>query len=174
LKFSTRSRDSAGSLQNLFDFKVTTTMSTRYPPKQSLPHLACAYFYDTTRPNRYPAMVTTDPALCSDGDGLANRYEYPFDLNPADSALLNPITMPLKAKTGTLRHQRREKALTTLTTLTTLTYTVWTSRDLATWTQDNGPTQPPNPAVAEVETVRVKLSVALLTAPQFFVRIQIQ
>jgi hypothetical protein len=110
-------------------------------------------------------MVITDPALDSDGDGLTNRYEYAFNLNPANSALLNPITMPLKAKTGTLRHQRREKALTTLT------HTVWTFRNIATWTKDNGSTRTPSPAVAEVETVRVKLSATVLTAPQLFLRI---
>ena len=55
--------------------------------------------------------------------------------------------------------------------LTGLNFTVWTSTDLTTWTQDTGAVQTSGAPVAGIETVTVDLSPALLSQPRLFVRL---
>ncbi len=114
----------------------------------------------------YLSVDVSVPTADSDSDGLSNQQEYAFALNPTSGSSVNPITVPLNASAGTFSYSRREQALTTLA------YTVWTSTDLATWTEDVGAVQTPGAPIAEVETVAVTLSPAILTATKLFVRMK--
>jgi hypothetical protein len=77
---------------------------------------------------------------------------------------VNPFPVPLDAG-GAFSYTRRDEALTGLS------YEVWTSTDLMNWDKDDGAGQSPRTPVAEVETVAVTLTPALLTAPELFVRV---
>lgn len=58
------------------------------------------------------------------------------------------------------------------TSWTGLTCTVWTSTNLTPWTQDTGVTQTINSTTCNLQTVTIRLSNALLTGPNLFVRVQ--
>ena len=75
-------------------------------------------------------FTDTDPAHDPDGDGMTNKLEYAFGLDPTTDLLANPIAVPLIA--GTFGYTRRAPALSGLT------YTVWTSENLVDWSQDIG------------------------------------
>ncbi|MCU0785063.1 MAG: Ig-like domain-containing protein, partial [Verrucomicrobia bacterium] len=107
-----------------------------------------------------------DPNADFDGDGLSNNYERIWGLNPTNAASRNSFTAIAGIKSGNFSYTRRTRALTGLN------YTVWTSTNLVTWAQDPGAIQTPGTLVAEVETVAVTLSPALLTGPQLFVRMR--
>jgi hypothetical protein len=68
-------------------------------------------------------------------------------------------------RNGNLTYTRRTSALANAT------YTIWTSPDLTTWTQDIGATQTVISTVNNVQTVSVTISPALLTGSQRFVRV---
>ena len=107
---------------------------------------------------------TGDP----DGDGMTNFEEYAFGLKPNDGASVNPILEPLSKTAGTFTYSRRDNALTGLT------YKVWTSPDLAVWTEDAGATQDDSagPDGQGVESVVVTLSgTKPLAAGRLFVRV---
>jgi fibronectin-binding autotransporter adhesin len=104
-----------------------------------------------------------------DNDGLTNHEEYAFGLDPTGGSSVNPIAVQLNKTTGTFSYTRR------LQSLTDLTYTVWTSVDLATWTEDNGATtsQTVTGTVGEVETVQATIPGTLpLTAPKLFIQVR--
>ncbi len=113
----------------------------------------------------------TDPLVIGDaadpdGDGVSNRAEYAFGLLPNSGTSVNPITVPLDKSAGTFTYTRRDP------TLTSINYTVWTSTNLASWTEDPdakqsaGPTDPNG-----VQAVVVTLS-TLPTAPRFFIQVR--
>lgn len=87
-----------------------------------------------------------------DHDGLSNRTEYAFGLNPNSGASSSPITVALDKKTGTFSYTRRA------TSKTNLTYTVWFSTDLGDWTQDTNAIEEITIVSGDVETVEVTLS----------------
>ncbi|MBN8460812.1 MAG: autotransporter-associated beta strand repeat-containing protein [Verrucomicrobia bacterium] len=104
-----------------------------------------------------------------DADGLTNHEEYAFGTDPTGGSSVNPITVPLDKTTGTFSYTRR------LQSLTGLTYSVWTSTDLATWTEDTGATtsQTVTGTVGEVETVQATIPGTLpLTAPKLFIQVR--
>ena len=113
----------------------------------------------------------TDPLVIGasadpDGDGVTNRAEYAFGLLPNSGTSANPITVPLDKGTGTITYTRRDPALTSLT------YTVWTSTDLAVWTEDPGALQsagPTNPS--GVQVVGVTLTTPP-TTPSCFIQVR--
>ncbi len=114
----------------------------------------------------------TNPAIIGenadpDRDGLSNRDEYAFGLNPASGASATPITTPLDRATGTFTYTRRNPALTGMT------YTIETSTTLAagSWTPDAGAKQEVLSTTDDVQKVRVTLSPALLAAPRLFARV---
>jgi len=112
-----------------------------------------------------PEADLSDPDADLDGDGLTNREERIWGLDPTNAASCNPISVPLDAA-GSFSYTRRDDALTGMT------YSIWTSIDLETWTKDTGASQVPGtPDANGVETVTVTLSPALLTATQLFVRV---
>ena len=115
----------------------------------------------------YPGVDLSNPNADLDGDGMTNDQERIWGLNPTSSASASPIatTATFKA-TGNLIYTRR------VPSLTALTYTVWTSTNLSTWTQDAGATQTVNSTVSNVQTVTVKLSPALMAQPKLFVRVK--
>jgi autotransporter-associated beta strand protein len=101
-----------------------------------------------------------------DSDGLTNREEYAFGLNPTAGSPVNPIAVALDKTNGTFSYTRR------LQSLTGLTYSVWYSTDLAGWTQDTGAAQGTPVVAGEVETVPVTVSSALLANPKLFIRVK--
>jgi hypothetical protein len=110
--------------------------------------------------------IGINPDADNDGDGLKNRNEYYFGLDPDNGASLNPITAQLDKTAGTFSYQRRSS-------LTGISFTVWTSTDLETWTRDNGAIQNPAAAIDQIETVTVTLSADKpLTDPEYFVRVK--
>lgn len=114
----------------------------------------------------------TNPAIIGenadpDRDGLSNRDEYAFGLNPASGASASPITTPLDKASGTFTYTRRNPALTGMT------YTIETSTTLApgSWSPDTGAKQDVLSTTNDIQTVRVTLSPALLAAPRRFARV---
>jgi hypothetical protein len=105
-----------------------------------------------------------------DGDGLSNRQEHAFGLNPTSGASVSPITVQLDPDGGTFTYTRRDPSLTNLA------YSVWTSTDLGTWTMDGDAAEGvPTTDGNDVQTVPVTLSAAALATAvdgTLFVRVQ--
>ena len=117
-------------------------------------------------------LATGSEAGDLDNDGLTNQQEYAFGLLPNSGASVNPIIVPLDKTTGTFRYTRRATPAAS-----GLTYTVWTSENLAGWTQDAGATasQTVISTSGGVETVEVTLSGALpLAQPKLFLQVRAQ
>jgi hypothetical protein len=108
----------------------------------------------------------TDPNADFDGDRTSNDHERIWGLNPTNAASRNPFTSTSNLAVGNFSYTRR------IPSLTGYSYTVWTSTNLTTWAQDTGAVQAPGAPVAEVETVTVNLSPALLGGPRLFVRMR--
>ena len=101
-----------------------------------------------------------------DGDGLTNKDEYAFGLDPTDASSVNPIAVPFDKSGGTFSYTRRDPAEGT-----NFTYAVWTSTDLDDWTEDDTAVQTPGVTDGNGnQTVAVTLS-GPPTAPTFFVRV---
>lgn len=99
-----------------------------------------------------------------DGDGLSNHDEYAFGLDPESGSSVSPVTVQLSKAAGTFTYTRRKPSLTGLT------YKIWTSTNLASWTEDTGAIQTPTDS-GDNQSVAVTVSGAPLTAPKFFVRV---
>jgi uncharacterized repeat protein (TIGR02543 family) len=112
----------------------------------------------------YPGFVLTDPGADTDGDGLSNKNEYAFGLDPTrgSSSQALSVTGTLHSN-GTFHYTRRATSA--------LNYSVWTSTDLKSWTRDTSAFQTPGVQVGETVTVAVTLG-SSPTADQFFVRVQ--
>ena len=61
---------------------------------------------------------------------MTNFEEYSFGLDPRNGSSCNPIIVPFDRSTGTFTYTRRDPALGT-----NLAYSVWTSTDLAHWSE---------------------------------------
>jgi hypothetical protein len=129
-------------------------------------------YYPTGRPTDYQAWDANFPgidlpaAADADSDGLSNDTERLFGLDPTRSSA-NPVRSTDTLKTaGNFTYTRR------IPSLSGATYTVWTSTDLTTWTQDFGATQNITTTADNVQTVSVTLSPALLNSGTRFVRVQ--
>ena len=68
-----------------------------------------------------------------DNDGLTNFQEFAFGLIPNSGSSVNPITVQLSKTSGQFTYQRLNGS--------GLTYTIWTSPDLVTWTEDGAAIQ---------------------------------
>jgi hypothetical protein len=102
-----------------------------------------------------------------DKDGVSNRDERIWGLDPTSGASHNPIITPLDRSTGTFRYTRRDRSLTGLT------YSVWTSTDLLNWTEDLSAGQlPGEPGGNGVLTEDVTLSPELLVNPSLFIQMR--
>ncbi len=113
------------------------------------------------------AGLAGGPDSDDDGDGLNNRSEYAFALNPKSGSSANPITIPLKPADGTFTYTRRDPALGT-----NLAYSVWTSPDLASWTQDASASQTVTSTQGDVQSVRVTISPSRLSSSKLFVQVR--
>jgi autotransporter-associated beta strand protein len=113
------------------------------------------------------AGVSGAPDADDDGDGLNNRSEYAFALNPKSGSSANPITIPFKPADGTFTYTRRDPALGT-----NLAYTIWTSPDLASWTQDASATQTVTSTQADAQSVKVTVSPGRLSNAKLFVQVR--
>jgi hypothetical protein len=113
------------------------------------------------------AGVSGGPDADDDGDGLNNRGEYAFALNPKSGSSANPVTIPLKPADGTFTYTRRDPALGT-----NLAYTIWTSPDLVSWTQDASASQAVTATQGEVQSVRVTISPGRLSSAKLFVQVR--
>jgi autotransporter-associated beta strand protein len=106
-------------------------------------------------------LPTADP----DGDGMTNQQEYAFGLNPASASSANPIAASLSSTTGKFSYTRRATPATT-----GLIYTILTSPNLVTWTEDVGAAQTVVTS-SNVETVTFTLSNTATTG-KMFVRVK--
>lgn len=111
----------------------------------------------------YPGTDLADPHADFDSDRLSNNQERLFGLDPTSSSSMDPFTAPLDPEAGTFSYSRRA-------TPWEITYTVWTSSDLETWTEDPGAIQTAGTPLGWVETVVVTLSPALMSGTRLFVR----
>jgi len=112
----------------------------------------------------YAGFDLTNPAADADGDKVSNFAEYAFGLDPTKGTSSNPITASLTTN-GHFSYTQLAN--------TGLTYTVWTSTDLLTWTQDTGATQTVGTPVNGISTVAVQTTAAPV-AGKLFVRVQAQ
>jgi len=111
-------------------------------------------------------FTDTDPSADPDGDGMTSQQEYAFGLNPTSGASVSPILSPLN-NAGSFTYTRRNPALTNLS------YTVQTSTTLleASWLNDVTAVQEVIATEGSVQTVRVTLTGAPLTAGRIFARV---
>ncbi len=120
--------------------------------------------------NLYPSITAPAdklPTADPDADGLTNQQEYAYGLAPNSGSSVNPILVQLNKTAGTFTYQRRSS--------TGLNYTIWTSPDLITWTQDTTAIQAPGtPDGNNVQSVVTTLTGAPLTATKLFVRVKAQ
>jgi autotransporter-associated beta strand protein len=100
-----------------------------------------------------------------DGDGLSNGEERIWGLDPTKGSSRNPIVTPLDPATGKFRYSRRDPVRTGKK------FTIWTSGNLADWTQDTAAIQSRGPMVDFIETVEVTLTAAPVNG-RLFVRVQ--
>ena len=71
-----------------------------------------------------------------DKDGLTNREEYAFGLDPTNGSSNNPIVSSLDKKSGQFTYIRRDPA----TKKTGLDYSIWTSSNLIDWNLESDAT----------------------------------
>jgi autotransporter-associated beta strand protein len=115
---------------------------------------------------KFPGANLTDPNADFDGDGLTNNDERIWGLDPTKAASRNPFNSLTGLTHGTFSYTRR------VPSLTGLRYTVWTSTNLTTWTEDPGAVQTPGAALVEVETVSSTVSPALVTGAQLYLQMR--
>ena len=140
------------------------SLTTAYPPlPPSDPFVAWIG-------TNYPALADKTAGGDPDHDGVNNQAEFAFGLNPTSSSSCNPIKVPFDKTTGTFSYTRRATPAST-----GLSYTVWTSTDLKTWTQDTAATasQTVSSTNGDVQTVAVHVTSAPPAGP-LFVRVQAQ
>lgn len=139
-------------------------------------YLTAKYGLTTAYPNdygswaaAYPGFDLSNPAGDADKDGNTNQGEYAFGLNPTSGSSVSPITVQVDPATGKFSYTRRNPALTGLG------YTVWTSPDLTTWTEDTAASasQTVTATNGDVQTVGVTLT-TLPVNGKLFVRVKAQ
>ncbi|MFM2297693.1 MAG: hypothetical protein RL117_1400 [Verrucomicrobiota bacterium] len=103
-----------------------------------------------------------------DLDGMNNRTEYAFGLNPKNGASTQPIVSPPSPASNTFAYTRRRASMTALK------YTVWTSTNLTNWSEDIGALQSATTITGtDLESVVVTLSPSSTNPHRLFIRIQI-
>jgi len=117
--------------------------------------------------SQWPEADLLDPRLDLDGDGMNNKNERIWGLDPTSAWSRNPIISGSDFSSGRLTYTRRSPALSGLN------YSVWTSTDLSNWDEDTGAQQIPAAADANgVESVEIILSPQLLEHPSLFIQLR--
>ncbi len=113
----------------------------------------------------YPGFTNNLPGQDQDGDGMTNQEEFAFGLNPTSGSSVNPITTGIAPATGNFSYTRNANS--------GLTYKVWSSSDLAVWTERTGATQTPIgiPDSFGTQTVNVTTLGATAVGGKLFVRV---
>jgi autotransporter-associated beta strand protein len=121
--------------------------------------------YDTWAALYQPGFTNSLPGQDQDDDGLTNQEEFAFGLNPKSGSSVNPITVGLSTTTGNFSYTRNINS--------GLTYKVWSSVDLATWTERPGATQTlsGSPDSFGTQTVDVTTLGATAVNGKLFVRV---
>lgn len=115
----------------------------------------------------FPGSDLTDPDGDADRDGLTNREEWIWGLDPTSGSHASATPTVVDPATGSFSYTRRDDALTGLD------YSIWYSSDLGHWLNDTGAQQVAGePDATHVETVVFTLSPQLRTEPRIFVRVQ--
>jgi hypothetical protein len=112
----------------------------------------------------HPGADLSDPAADLDGDGLSNDDERIWGLDPTSGSSNSPYVAMPDAIARTFSYTRRDPVVTGIS------YTVWTSPDLLTWSEDLGARQEQTSLLNEVETVQVTVSAAPVDG-RLFVRV---
>lgn len=130
-----------------------------------LAYVSTATPYETWGSNY--GLTAGSEGLDLDGDGMTNFEEFAFGLLPNNGASSTPITNLLNKTNGQFTYQRLNGS--------GLTYTIWTSPDLVTWTEDGTATANQNVTTGTPnDSVVVTLTNSLLTNSRLFVRVQAQ
>ena len=112
-----------------------------------------------------PTFDIGAPSDDFDSDGFSNDEERIWGLDPASNISNNPY-VELLDPDGTFQYTRRNPALSGLT------YSIWTSTDLQTWTEDlTAIQQSLSTEDAEIEIIQVTLS-AQAGSDSLFTRIE--
>jgi len=139
------------------------------PPRPSAP-LSGPYTGPTGPPSEHVHWKSTHSVSGGHGgdghsDGLSNRFEYSFGLNPAAPSG-NPVVFLSTASGPQLTYTRRNRSLTGLN------YSVWTSTNLTDWAEDLGAVEGAPSVLGDVETVPVTISPVLLSHPKLFIQVR--
>lgn len=119
--------------------------------------------------NDHFSTVGIDPDGDADNDGVTNQFEYLFGLDPNNGTSVSPIASPLDQVTGQFSYTRASPEPEGVS------YSIWTSPDLQTWTEDTGALQTPGPENNGASTVVVTLSADKpLADNRLFVRLKAQ
>lgn len=100
----------------------------------------------------YPSADLSDPDADWDSDGLSNEEERIWGLDPARASSRQVLVAQLNPGTNSFIYVRRNPALHELN------YTIWTSTDLQTWTQDMAASQSVAESVNGAQNVTVTVS----------------
>lgn len=112
----------------------------------------------------YPGFTLSNPAADADGDGLSNKSEYAFGLDPTRGSPSSPVTVDgMLLSDARFSYTRRANSA--------LSYSVWTSTDLRTWTRDPDAIQTPGTQTGNVLQVAVALG-SVPSSAKLFVRVQ--
>jgi alpha-galactosidase len=120
--------------------------------------------YMNWRSASYPGLGLPDED--DDGDGLSNRFEYIFGLNPTSGGSASPYPETPGLGNGFFRYTRRARSLINMD------YKVWYSTDLENWLLDNAANQMVESAGNGVELVGVDIDPELLGENKLFLQIR--
>jgi autotransporter-associated beta strand protein len=121
--------------------------------------------YDTWVALYQPGFTNSLSTQDQDGDGLTNQQEFAYGLNPKSGSSVNPIIAGLNNANGDFSFSRNINS--------GLTYKVWSSVDLATWTERPGAIQTltGSPDSFGTQTVNVTNLGATAVNGKLFVRV---
>lgn len=107
-----------------------------------------------------------DPEADPDGDGVKNKHEYLFGLDPTNPKSKNGLSKKLNRSNSKFAYTRPAKKLDGVV------YKVWVSTNLVTWTEQTVYTQVVTSLNSQSEQVEVQLPAALTNAEKkLFVRV---
>jgi hypothetical protein len=116
---------------------------------------------------QWPNSDLANPQADLDKDGLSNHDERIWGLDPTKAASSQPIRLLLDSASHTFRYSRRSPLLGEHD------FSVWTSADMITWSEDRAAVQSPGQADANgVEFVDVTLSIAPPAGGRLFVQVR--